>query len=1799
MNATNNRVFLFFVIIFFTILLRFALPSHLAGWSVDVQTSAVIDPGVHVIADKFNGNTTLFLFLNDTELESIQNMTLEITDYGKIVFTENVNITIDKDANNDVNLDLNVDIINNTISVNISAISSMNKAARLYLYNLTWITPRIIINNQICPASHCTQVSYTNGTLIFDVDYIGYTSGLNNYSADETLTWASLTKPEGIYYFEPSPVPSTGNYQYSFNITFVNMMGDAGNIIGCYINESDCYDTQLGSCTQIFVNATLASSATRESKAITYTLKSTDKINTTLGGTTDNWIPWQIIKCGIYESDMTPISEENVTWRIHVHPTDWTTGDIANSVNGKTAANMFLKNTIKTDNQGDISFSVAKYGGTKVEQECGDGVDNPDESDTLSDCSDPECFGITYSCLAKQSFTNASDMYSPSGSHGTLALNIPSGDIAENVTSSTTFTTYIDYTMHSMPNGTFKIRFYKWGLSKTATFFVQGLPTIKTVNKYGPATNASHGLITYFLDKDGNPVLGNSLTQSQANSTRVAVRSYLSGGTEIDNLDTTLNITFADPINISMSEGYILTITVNYVEGTTTYEESLNITTYFDDPTYLGGAGNRWNSTNEKENDIKVGGTSWSPCSDSINGDFDYLNCAGNEQNCFTQSSYDCYDLDCNNEAGPSAWNDFTSTSTSGTCAYYNEAQTTAMCFDSYNNDWATEDSTSGNQNTGLTLVDCRDSDCDTTSNGTATCELNQELTCNDNFNNDMYNLKDCQQQVGSSYNDAEYDCATYCRTNTGNSTETASQCNDNMDNDWDLWQYSTGGASGYTYNANGGMDCAWTTNYPDSDCNLTTMGNGKRCELTHELTCNDNYDNDYDTSHNEPDPNWTESAYEAYFTTLSYTTDTDYDDYDCQHATLVPKNESYTSVACFDSIDNDLDAYYWNNGNWSTNSSTGKDCKDSSCLGINNPSNINQTCLAKEYDSTDSFFNTSTPDLYCENSFDDDADSATDCYDTDCNKKFNLCYACPTTENVTWSACADGNDNDYADGIDCADSDCLGYQMDYNSHICVASGNENTAFFCADKADNDNDGYTDCADSNCIGTNSCQSNETTCNDDIDNDNDGYTDCEDSNCYSNINCNIDSDMSGTYYGPTTSTSTFGSVQVTWDSRVRKGENYTINIYKSSSYSTANLYIGRLTGSALPTTGELTSASFGITGTDAADFETSQYNTAGSKGQIEVLDQVPGTAQPGFDINVEIPTTDTLSSTSFEYYHSIDGSTSTGNTIGVIVLDSTKPTIDDVITEPTNKDSLEYAGTIWVGVKAADANNGKFNEGTIDTCYYNVTGPNNYLASGEDSTDCKFSFTNLTRDGTYTLNVWARDDTGNLAVTDSSAHIVDLKPKYIADSFTLSSNRWYTSSNSITISAKFDTDDASSISNCNVYYKNSQGTITSPGTISASRLGDRLTCAGSISAPSADEMYELWVNITDSESDQAKADSETFYVCNSAASAGVGINGERWGCDIRDMDNNGILATCQATTEVSAVVPVTSTTATYPSGSSYRDEFSPISLSLSATSIFITIRQGETSEQILTLKNSGSKALTIDLLTSGLDKYFTLSETSFTLLPGQSKEIIITFDVSPLTPSKIYKGELSLTANNINKKIAISMDVKEKSLFELTARLPQLVYIGDKLLADIYIINLGDKHPVTAIARYKIMDNEGNIITLQEEILQIDNAYQINKQFYIPERFLQGDYEFIFELETDYSISTTTHPFIISAESPLLVPTLQVPLPLADWQLLYLIIITITGVITYAHLRKEYEKEALGKPLNKNKSIISRYKRGKR
>ena len=117
----------------------------------------------------FNGSTTN---LSTVNIENITNLIFEQQPYGKINFSQSV------DLSGTLNLHAAINISPNFISANSEQYPQLSKSATLSLYSLSFSNPRILRNGQVC--SVCTSISYSQGTLIFSV------AQLSNYSAEET-----------------------------------------------------------------------------------------------------------------------------------------------------------------------------------------------------------------------------------------------------------------------------------------------------------------------------------------------------------------------------------------------------------------------------------------------------------------------------------------------------------------------------------------------------------------------------------------------------------------------------------------------------------------------------------------------------------------------------------------------------------------------------------------------------------------------------------------------------------------------------------------------------------------------------------------------------------------------------------------------------------------------------------------------------------------------------------------------------------------------------------------------------------------------------------------------------------------------------------------------------------------------------------------------------------------------------------------------------------------------------------------------------------------------------------------------------------------------------------------------------------------------------------------------------------------------------------------------------------------------------------------------------------------------------
>ncbi len=175
-----------------------------------------------ILADYYDGRTTNFTSV--ANIANMQRMKLEKTAHGYMEFLDAVGFSTNTNLNPPFSI-----ITKNLISVDTSALSMLDKKAKIQLYNLDFINPSILKDDDPCPSTECEIISYTGGTLTFEVQ------GFSNYSAvdscidDTAFGECSSTKP-----------------MFCQNGTLVTWAETCGCQEGYTRSGNDCVDDDLG-----------------------------------------------------------------------------------------------------------------------------------------------------------------------------------------------------------------------------------------------------------------------------------------------------------------------------------------------------------------------------------------------------------------------------------------------------------------------------------------------------------------------------------------------------------------------------------------------------------------------------------------------------------------------------------------------------------------------------------------------------------------------------------------------------------------------------------------------------------------------------------------------------------------------------------------------------------------------------------------------------------------------------------------------------------------------------------------------------------------------------------------------------------------------------------------------------------------------------------------------------------------------------------------------------------------------------------------------------------------------------------------------------------------------------------------------------------------------------------------------------------------------------------------------------------------------------------------------------------------
>jgi len=177
---------------------------------------------------------------------------------------------------------------------------------------------------------------------------------------------------------------------------------------------------------------------------------------------------------------------------------------------------------------------------------------------------------------------------------------------------------------------------------------------------------------------------------------------------------------------------------------------------------------------------------------------------------------------------------------------------------------------------------------------------------------------------------------------------------------------------------------------------------------------------------------------------------------------------------------------------------------------------------------------------------------------------------------------------------------------------------------------------------------------------------------------------------------------------------------------------------------------------------------------------------------------------------------------------------------------------------------------------------------------------------------------------------------------------------------------------------------------------------------------------------------------------------------------------------------------------------------------------LQIKKGDSLQKQVMITNNGTEDLTINISVSkSLSKFIVPEKEIIILKSGESKNVRFDIYVSDSELADVYIGKINFNSEKISRSINVVLDVKDKSpLFDIKTKvLNKIVSPGNKVGAEIEMINMGDLKNIDVKVKYSITDFDGNIYDVNEESLAIEDS--LKKVFYliVPKDLKEDNYLF--------------------------------------------------------------------------------------
>jgi len=216
--------------------------------------------------------------------------------------------------------------------------------------------------------------------------------------------------------------------------------------------------------------------------------------------------------------------------------------------------------------------------------------------------------------------------------------------------------------------------------------------------------------------------------------------------------------------------------------------------------------------------------------------------------------------------------------------------------------------------------------------------------------------------------------------------------------------------------------------------------------------------------------------------------------------------------------------------------------------------------------------------------------------------------------------------------------------------------------------------------------------------------------------------------------------------------------------------------------------------------------------------------------------------------------------------------------------------------------------------------------------------------------------------------------------------------------------------------------------------------------------------------------------------------------------------------------------------------------------ISREALTVTLKQGQSKEESLTVKNTGEVSLDIKTFFQTVKKFIIspdLEEIEFILKPNDEQTIDLIFKAEKNQTPNIYTGEIKVISGSTEKIVSTIIEVESaKPLFDVDVEvLPQYKNVapGDEIVIAVSAFNIRGFGRVDVNLEYSIRDFQGNLIVKEEETVAVETQAKFTRELLVPSDLKPGIYIAAAIITFEDSVGISTDIFEVSAKAIRLYP----------------------------------------------------------